>query len=157
GQRFAGTRTKRNATSFGGNNVAGQASVVKCYNCQGEGYMARQCTQPKRPRNSAWFKENMLLFQAQESGQVLDEEQLAFLVDPGVTDGQDTQTTITHNVTFHTDNLDTYDSNYDDISSAKAILMANLSSHGSDVLSEVIQHDTYQNDDMLNQSVQETQ
>ncbi|GKD79480.1 hypothetical protein Tco_1342101 [Tanacetum coccineum] len=48
--------------------------------------MARQCTKPKRPRNSAWFKEKMLLFQAQEFGQVLDEEQLALLVDPGVAD-----------------------------------------------------------------------
>ncbi|GJR23636.1 integrase, catalytic region, zinc finger, CCHC-type containing protein [Tanacetum coccineum] len=26
----------------------GRARVVKCYNCQGEGHMARQCTQPKR-------------------------------------------------------------------------------------------------------------
>ncbi|GJW88201.1 hypothetical protein Tco_0163541 [Tanacetum coccineum] len=33
--------------------------------------MARQCTQPKRPRNSTWFKEKLLLVQAQESGQVL--------------------------------------------------------------------------------------
>ncbi|GKA01286.1 hypothetical protein Tco_0673951 [Tanacetum coccineum] len=28
---------------------------------EGEGHMARQCTDPKRPRNSAWFKEKMLL------------------------------------------------------------------------------------------------
>ncbi|GKB93748.1 retrovirus-related pol polyprotein from transposon TNT 1-94 [Tanacetum coccineum] len=90
GQSFTGTETKGNATSSRGNNVAGQARVVKCYNCQGEGHMARQCTQPKRPRNSAWFKEKMLLVQAQESGQVLDEEQLAFLADPGVADGQAT-------------------------------------------------------------------
>ncbi|GKC57404.1 hypothetical protein Tco_1085002 [Tanacetum coccineum] len=48
--------------------------------------MARQCTQPKRPRNFAWFKEKMLLVQVQESGQVLDEKQLAFLADPGVAD-----------------------------------------------------------------------
>nr|GEY85899.1 retrovirus-related Pol polyprotein from transposon TNT 1-94 [Tanacetum cinerariifolium] len=54
----------------------------------GEGHMVRQCTQPKRLRNSAWFKEKMLLVQAQESGQVLDEEQLAFLADLGVADGQ---------------------------------------------------------------------
>ncbi|GJU05731.1 hypothetical protein Tco_1122161 [Tanacetum coccineum] len=46
------------------------------------------CTQPKRHRNSAWFKEKMLLVQEQESGQVLDEEQLAFLADPGIPDGQ---------------------------------------------------------------------
>nr|GEW91458.1 hypothetical protein [Tanacetum cinerariifolium] len=35
----------------------------------GEGHVARQCTQPKRPRNSAWFKEKMLLVQVQESSQ----------------------------------------------------------------------------------------
>nr|GFB21350.1 retrovirus-related Pol polyprotein from transposon TNT 1-94 [Tanacetum cinerariifolium] len=81
GQSFAGTRTKGKATRFGGNNFVGKARVVKCYNCQGKGHMARQCTQPKRPRNYAWFKEKMLLVQAQESGQLLDKEQLSFLED----------------------------------------------------------------------------
>ncbi|GJW75068.1 hypothetical protein Tco_0134438 [Tanacetum coccineum] len=56
-----------------------------------------------------------------------------------------------------TDDLDAYDSDCDDISSTKAVLMANLSSYDPDILSEVPQHETYQNDDMLNQSVQETQ
>nr|GEX75285.1 hypothetical protein [Tanacetum cinerariifolium] len=37
------------------------------------------------------------------------------------------------------DNLDAYDSDYDDISSAKAVLMANLLSYDSDVLSEKAQ------------------
>ncbi|GJR00370.1 hypothetical protein Tco_0523354 [Tanacetum coccineum] len=32
------------------------------------------CTKPKTPRNSAWFKEKMLLTEALESGVVLDEE-----------------------------------------------------------------------------------
>ncbi|GJU55805.1 hypothetical protein Tco_1229519 [Tanacetum coccineum] len=90
-------------------------------------------------------------------GQVLDEEQLAFLADPGILNGQAIQTTILQNDAFQTDDLDAYDSDCDDISSIKAILMPNLSSYGSDVLFEVPQHDTYQNDDMLNQSVQETQ
>ncbi|GJS74072.1 integrase, catalytic region, zinc finger, CCHC-type containing protein [Tanacetum coccineum] len=77
-----------NATSSGGNNASGQARVVKCYNCQGEGHMARQCTQPKRPRNAAWYKDKAMLAEAQEAGQILDEEQLAFLADPGNPDGQ---------------------------------------------------------------------
>ncbi|GJW43772.1 hypothetical protein Tco_0072571, partial [Tanacetum coccineum] len=38
--------------------------------------------------------------EAQESGQALDEEQLAFLADPGVAVGQDTQTTMPINATF---------------------------------------------------------
>ncbi|GJT08684.1 hypothetical protein Tco_0843146 [Tanacetum coccineum] len=99
--------------------------------------MARQCTKPKRPRNSAWFKEKMLLVQAQEEGQVLDEEQLAFLADPGIPDGQAIQTIIRQNAAFQTDDLDAYDSDCDDISSVKAILMANLSSYDLNVLSEV--------------------
>nr|GEY21976.1 hypothetical protein [Tanacetum cinerariifolium] len=127
---FAGMETKGNATRSGGNNTTGQARVVKCYTCHGKWHMARQYTQPKRPRNSAWFKEKMLLVQAQESS----------------------QTTITHNAAFQTDDLDAYDSGCDDISSAKLILLANLSSYDSDVLSDVPQHDIYQNDDMINQS-----
>ncbi|GJZ29654.1 hypothetical protein Tco_0574301 [Tanacetum coccineum] len=99
----------------------------------GEGHMTRQCTKPKRPMNSAWFKEKMLLVQAQE----FDEDQLAFLADPEIADGQDTQTTIIHNAAFQTDDLNAYDFDCDDISSVKAVLMANLSSYGSDVLSEV--------------------
>ncbi|GJS48362.1 hypothetical protein Tco_0598483 [Tanacetum coccineum] len=55
-----------------------------------------------------------------------------------------------------TDDLDAYDSDYDDISSAKAVLMSNLSSCDSDVLSEVPYSNTSQND-MMNQSVYEFQ
>nr|GEY52983.1 hypothetical protein [Tanacetum cinerariifolium] len=55
-----------------------------------------------------------------------------------ITDGQYTQPTIIHNDAFQIDDLDAYDSDCDDISSAKAALMANLSSYGSDVLSEVV-------------------
>ncbi|GKA62716.1 retrovirus-related pol polyprotein from transposon TNT 1-94 [Tanacetum coccineum] len=76
GQTYSGTGYKSNATSSGGNNASGQARVVKCYNCQGEGHMARQCTQPKRPRNAAWYKDKAMLAKAQKVGQILDEEQL---------------------------------------------------------------------------------
>ncbi|GJZ24998.1 integrase, catalytic region, zinc finger, CCHC-type containing protein [Tanacetum coccineum] len=47
GQNYSGTTYKSNATNSRGNTTSGQARVVKCYNCQGEGHMARQCTQPK--------------------------------------------------------------------------------------------------------------
>ncbi|GJW50714.1 retrovirus-related pol polyprotein from transposon TNT 1-94 [Tanacetum coccineum] len=146
------TGYKSNATSSGGNNASGQAKVVKCYNCQGEGHMARQCTQPKRPRNAAWYKEKAMLAEAQEAGQILDEEQLAFLADPGVPDGQAVQTIIPNNAAFQTEDLDTYDSDCDDISNVKAVLMANISNYGSDVISEVPHSKTYLND-MENQSV----
>ncbi|GJU04870.1 retrovirus-related pol polyprotein from transposon TNT 1-94 [Tanacetum coccineum] len=91
---------------FKGKYIQGQARVVKCYNCQGEGHIARQCTQPKRPRNDAWYKEKAMLADAQEAGQILDEEKLAFLADLGIPADQ-TQTIIPHNVAFQTEDLDT--------------------------------------------------
>ncbi|GKE22141.1 retrovirus-related pol polyprotein from transposon TNT 1-94, partial [Tanacetum coccineum] len=137
GKSYFGTGYKSNATSSGGNNASGQERVVKCYNYQGEGHMARQCTQPKRPRNAAWYKDKAMLAEAQEAGQILDEEQLAFLEDPGILDGQVVQKIILNNAAFQTKDLDTYDSNCDDASNAKAVLMANISNYGSDVISEV--------------------
>ncbi|GJW24206.1 integrase, catalytic region, zinc finger, CCHC-type containing protein [Tanacetum coccineum] len=125
-------------SSSRGNTTSGQARVVKCYNCQGEGHMARKCTQPKRPRNASWYKEKAMLAEAQEAGQILDEEQLAFLADPGILAGQ-AQTIIPHNAAFQTEDLDTYDSNCDDLSTAQAVLMANISNYGSDVISKVVQ------------------
>ncbi|GJU78777.1 putative reverse transcriptase domain-containing protein [Tanacetum coccineum] len=74
--------------------------------------------QPKRPRNVAWYREKEMLAEAQEAGQILDEEQLAFLADPRVPDGQVVQTIILNNAAFQTEDLDTYDSDCDDISNA---------------------------------------
>ncbi|GJV55972.1 hypothetical protein Tco_1456977 [Tanacetum coccineum] len=114
--------------------------------------MARQCTQPKRPRNVAWFKKKAMLAEAYEFGQILDEEQLAFLANPGIPDGQDAQTTIPNIAAFQTMDLDDYDSDCDDSSNAKVVLMANLSNCGSDVISEVPHSESYRHD-MDNQSV----
>ncbi|GKB29014.1 hypothetical protein Tco_0868415 [Tanacetum coccineum] len=58
------------------------------------------------------------------------------ITDPGIAEGPVIQSIITHNATYQADDLDAYDSDCDEISTAKAILMANLSSYGSDVLSE---------------------
>ncbi|GJV45351.1 hypothetical protein Tco_1429887 [Tanacetum coccineum] len=57
---------------------------------------------------------------------------------------------------FQTNDLDAFDSDCDDVHSTKAVLMANLSSYDSDVLSKVPFHDT-NIDDIHYQSVQETQ
>nr|GEX78717.1 hypothetical protein [Tanacetum cinerariifolium] len=78
--------------------------------------------------------------------------ELAFLADPRITDCHDVQPTIIHNAAFQTNDLHAYDSDCDDISSAKAVLMVNLSSYNSNILSEVPQPDTYQNNNMINQS-----
>nr|GEW17592.1 integrase, catalytic region, zinc finger, CCHC-type, peptidase aspartic, catalytic [Tanacetum cinerariifolium] len=63
-------------------------------------------------------------------------KQLVFLADPGVLDGQAVQSIIPNNASFQTEDLDTYDSDCDNISNAKAVLMANISNYGSDVISE---------------------
>ncbi|GJT76812.1 retrotransposon protein, putative, ty1-copia subclass [Tanacetum coccineum] len=85
-QGYVNIEARSNATSHGVNknegvNTTVQARVVKYYNYQEEGHMARQCTKPKRPKNSSWFKEKMLLTEALESGAYLDPKQLAFLAD----------------------------------------------------------------------------
>nr|GEV01925.1 retrovirus-related Pol polyprotein from transposon TNT 1-94 [Tanacetum cinerariifolium] len=61
-----------------------------------------------------------------------------FLADPGIAEGPVTQSVITHNATYQANDLDTYDSDCDKISTAKAVLMADLSSYGSNVLSETL-------------------
>ncbi|GJT99523.1 retrovirus-related pol polyprotein from transposon TNT 1-94 [Tanacetum coccineum] len=151
GENYSGNTYKSNATSSRGNTTSGQARVVKCYNCQSEGHMAGQCTQPKRLRNAAWHKEKAMLAEAQKAGQILDEEQLVFLADLGILASQ-TQTVIPHNASFQTEDLDTYNSDCDDLSTTQAVLMANISNYGSDVISEVPNSETYLND-MDNQSV----
>ncbi|GJW21356.1 retrovirus-related pol polyprotein from transposon TNT 1-94 [Tanacetum coccineum] len=150
----AGTSGTRANTLGTGGRTSGQQRVVKCFNCQKECHMARQCTEPKRKRDATWFRDKVLLVEAQGNGKVLNEEELEFLADLGITEGPVTQSVITHNATYQADDLDAYDSDCDEISTAKAVLMANLSSYGSDVLVDVPHSDNTHND-MLNQSVQE--
>ncbi|GJY76548.1 hypothetical protein Tco_0481664 [Tanacetum coccineum] len=104
--------------------------------------MSKQCTKPKRKWDDSWFKDKVLLVQAQANGQILHEEELAFLADPGIAEGQATQTVITHNAAYQADDLDAYDSNCDKLNTAKVALMANLSHYGSDALveSNVVNH-----------------
>ncbi|GKF19399.1 hypothetical protein Tco_0068037 [Tanacetum coccineum] len=50
--------------------------------------------------NAITVKDKAMLAEAQEARQMLDKEQLAFLADPGVPDGQAVQTIIPNNATF---------------------------------------------------------
>nr|GEW10619.1 reverse transcriptase domain-containing protein [Tanacetum cinerariifolium] len=86
------TGTSRTYTPVAsGSNSVKQMTVI-CYNCKGEGHMSKQCTKPKRKQNDSWFKDKVLLVQAQENGQILHEDELAFLAYPGIAEGQATQT-----------------------------------------------------------------
>ncbi|GJV10478.1 retrovirus-related pol polyprotein from transposon TNT 1-94 [Tanacetum coccineum] len=145
--------TTRTFTPGASGSNSGKQRIVTCYNCKGEGHMSKQCTKPRRKRDDSWFKEKVLLVQAQASGQILHEEELAFLADLGILEAQATQTVITHNVAYQADDLDAYDSDCDELNTAKVALMANLSHYGSDALAEVHNHDNV-NNNMINQAVQ---
>ncbi|GJR61708.1 retrovirus-related pol polyprotein from transposon TNT 1-94 [Tanacetum coccineum] len=129
--------TRANTTGTEG-NYSGQQRVVKYFNCQGEGHMVRQCPKPKRKIYATWFRDTVLLVEAQGKGKYLNEEELEFLADPGIAEGPVIQSVITHNATYQANDLDAYDYDCDEISTAKAVLMANLSSYGSDVLSKYL-------------------
>nr|GFA62214.1 hypothetical protein [Tanacetum cinerariifolium] len=115
-------------------NVQGQARQIKCYNYNGIWHIARNCSQLKRPQNSNYYKGKMLLMQAQENGVALDEKQLLFLT---------------------ADDCDAFDSDVDEAPMAQTMFMVNLSSadpvydeagpsYDSEILSEVHNHDHYQ-------------
>ncbi|GJV81505.1 hypothetical protein Tco_1517375 [Tanacetum coccineum] len=104
----------------------------------------------------------MLLMQAQENGVVLDEEQLLFLAggqDNAIDEDVDEQPVqdLALNVdnVFQADDCDAYDSDVDEAPTAQTMFMANLSSadpvydeagpsYDSDILSEVQDHDHFQ-------------
>ncbi|GJR90826.1 hypothetical protein Tco_0214837 [Tanacetum coccineum] len=95
---------------------------------------------------------------ALESRVVLDEEHMAFLADnrDTVTSNQQSQEIPTPTA-FQTDDLDAFDSNYDEATSASVVLMANLSSYDSDILLEVPSHDNYPDNHVIDQNGQEIQ
>nr|GFC92695.1 hypothetical protein [Tanacetum cinerariifolium] len=64
------------------------------------------------------------------------EEELEFLADPGTSELSSNQIVVTNNAAYQADDLDAYDSDCDEINSAKIALMANLSHYGSDTLAE---------------------
>nr|GEV10521.1 putative reverse transcriptase domain-containing protein [Tanacetum cinerariifolium] len=74
--------------------------------------------------------------ESQASGQILHEEELAFLVDLGIPEGQAIQTVITHNVTYQADASDC-----DELNTAKVSLMVNLSHYGSDAFAKSVEID----------------
>ncbi|GJX94882.1 putative ribonuclease H-like domain-containing protein [Tanacetum coccineum] len=70
-----------------------------------------------------------------------------------ILEGQSAQTVITHNVAYQADDLDAYESDCDELNTAKVALMANLSHYGSDALAEVHNPDNVDTN-IINQAVQ---
>ncbi|GJY13092.1 integrase, catalytic region, zinc finger, CCHC-type containing protein [Tanacetum coccineum] len=122
-QIYFATGTSRTYTLGASRSNTGKQRTIICYNCKGEGHMSKQCTKPKRKRDDSWFKDKVLL------------------------------TVITHNAAYQADDLDAYDSDCDELNTAKVALMANLSHYGSDALAEVHNPDNVDNH-MINQGVQ---
>nr|GFA31986.1 hypothetical protein [Tanacetum cinerariifolium] len=99
----------------------GRVVVQTVQGRQNKGHIARNYTQPKRPQNSEYFKDKMLLMQVQENGVALDEKQLLFLAggqDKAFDDDVDEQPghDLSLNVdnVFQADDYDAFDSNVDE-------------------------------------------
>ncbi|GJT01766.1 hypothetical protein Tco_0822935 [Tanacetum coccineum] len=108
---------------------------------------------PGESGSNSGKQRTVICYNSQANGQILHEEELAFLADPGTTEGQATQTVITHNAAYQANDLDAYDSNCDELNTAKVALMENLSHYGSYALIEVHNPDNVDNN-MINQGVQ---
>ncbi|GKB36474.1 gag-pol polyprotein [Tanacetum coccineum] len=52
-----------------------QKSGIQCYNCKEYGHVSRECQKPKRVKDAAYHKENMLLCKQEEVGVQLNAEQ----------------------------------------------------------------------------------
>nr|GEZ46348.1 hypothetical protein [Tanacetum cinerariifolium] len=78
----------------------------------------------------------IVCYNSQANGQVLHEEELEFLADPGIAETSSTQYVVTNNDAYQADDLDAYDSDCDELNSAKIALMVSLSNYGSDNLVE---------------------
>nr|GEX48067.1 reverse transcriptase domain-containing protein [Tanacetum cinerariifolium] len=110
-------------------------------------------------QNSDYFKDKMMLMQAQENEVALDEEQLLFLacgkanaIDEDVAEQPVQDLALNLDNVFQADDCDAFDSDVDEAPTAQTMFMANLSStdpvydevgpsYDLDILSEVHDHD----------------
>ncbi|GJT53382.1 hypothetical protein Tco_0988436 [Tanacetum coccineum] len=115
-------------------NVQGRQNRGQGNNARGAGHIARNCTQPKRPQNSEYFKDKMLMMQAQENEVALDEKQLLFIaggqdnvVDEDVDEQPIQDLTLNVDNVFQAKDCDAFDSDVDEAPTTQTMFMANLS------------------------------
>ncbi|GJV08989.1 hypothetical protein Tco_1346645 [Tanacetum coccineum] len=100
----------------------------------------------------------MMLAQAQEAEVTLDEEHHAFLVGIGerVDSGTDAQA-LTTTAIFQIDDIDAFDSDCDEVHPLSVVFMENLYAYDSNILFELPNHDIYQDNNVIDQSVHKMQ
>ncbi|GJT48146.1 retrovirus-related pol polyprotein from transposon TNT 1-94 [Tanacetum coccineum] len=72
-QTFFATGTIKTYTPGASGSNSGKQRAVICYNCKEEGHMSKQCIKPKRKRDDSWFKDKVLLVQAQTNAYQADD------------------------------------------------------------------------------------
>nr|GEV68447.1 integrase, catalytic region, zinc finger, CCHC-type, peptidase aspartic, catalytic [Tanacetum cinerariifolium] len=92
---------------------------------------SRYPTTNNQLRNSSNLKKQATINDGRITLQPVQGRQISFATDLGITEGQAIQTVITHNATYQADDLDVYDSDCDELNTAKVALMENLSHYGS--------------------------
>nr|GEX30144.1 retrotransposon protein, putative, Ty1-copia subclass [Tanacetum cinerariifolium] len=132
---------QRRALGNKGKQVAteSQGKARICYNCHGEGHVARQCREKKRAKDSQWFKDKALLMEAKEKGDVLDAEAKAFLADVECTVPYVESLAITTTTAFEVIYEDAYDFDVDEAPHVAAVFMANLM-QTDDLRSQLVVH-----------------
>nr|GEW84137.1 hypothetical protein [Tanacetum cinerariifolium] len=143
--RYPPTNNQLRTSSNPRNQVTIQDGKVTVQNVQGRQTQGYAGSVARGNATSIWVNKNMRTnitnqAKAQVARVILDEEQLAFLTDNGeiFATGPETQYLITTAI-FQTDDLDAFNSDYDEAPLASAFLMAKPSAYDSDVLSEVLQ------------------
>nr|GEX71683.1 ribonuclease H-like domain-containing protein [Tanacetum cinerariifolium] len=86
-----------------GNVTNRNGKKVICYNCRGDGHVARQCKEKKREKDLQYFEDKVLLMKAKERGKVLDAEAEAFLADVECDEPYDEPLAITTTTAFNVD------------------------------------------------------